>query len=607
MTIIILIITFFLPLIQSQAEFLQRYDGMISVSMGKTYLEKGILTLQYDLKPPSDLVTLLCNLNDRILKTRLMILEYKNNKTDATPDKGMLQMLQNVNKKLVSVFKSNYLINNIPDCNATLSEDIRKGRFERGLINAGGDLLKFLFGTAVEDDVQDFQDKTRTLTRQVQLIIDENSRHLIEINRNFDDLKAAHRAQAEEFYHLKFDSFLLRANAVIEETKTTLVLIDTVISSAIQQVVHPTLIPFNDFKKVVQEGITSLRLSPLLPLEFKYYYQYLALSTVKYEGKSFSLRINIPYSDTVVYDTYLAHPFPNIRHKAYYLEIDNTPIIVAKSAHHHFYLSLLEYEQCRHANDFTLCQKRNKKTLTESCVLNLLRNATNMCSYKKRPMDMVSKDPVVVTFEGNSLVNFGNNNTRASIDCPTASKTVITADIIYVPSVCSLISDKLTLFPKNSQTYHKILKIPITNNFLNLPSIEHDLKLENSSISLINLVDNEEKFIDLKFKYDSHLVIHYVVYALLAIAAIGIVSFHFYKKRLRRIKHDRICQIMRQSRRETREGQDLFRASVLNTPATGRRSRANTPPVYARTVRLQDTMESLPAVPETATQETGTL
>ena len=472
---------------QAQVDFLKTYDGMVTLNMGKTYLEKGTLSLMYDLNPPTDLVRLLCHLKGRIQRTSKMVTTWQANKTDSPVSEEVMQkMLQDLDRKLIGIFDSNYLTKRTEDCdNATLSDDNFIYRHERGLINLGGDLLKFLFGTVVEDDVKDFQDTTRTLSRQVKLVMMENSQHLRELNENFKSLEVAHQTQTKKLFYIDFESFIAHANSVLEETKTSMILVDTIVSSAILNVVHPTLLPFKDFKNIITEGITSLRLSPLLPLTFDRYYQYLALCSINYKGNSFSVRVNIPFSDDVSYEAFLAYPFPNIRHKDYYLEIDTNPTIIARSAHHYFQMSLLEFDQCKHANALTLCYTRDKKTLTASCLLNLIRESEiNLCRYKKRSRDTVSDDPIIVTFEGNSLINFGNNNTKASIACPGKQKTIMTTDIIYVPSPCSLISNKLTLLPKKTHHYNRVLKIPITNTYLNLPSQEYDLGLNTSNFTV---------------------------------------------------------------------------------------------------------------------------
>ena len=592
----------------SHPNFLKPYNGMVAIDMGDTFIEKGTLTLNYDLSPPPELVSLLCTLRMHILDTSFLSVTWpqKIDLGEHPTSQNHMQLLDSLAKKIKGIFSSNYLFRDQEDaCNITTPVRLTR-RSKRGLINLGGDLLKFLFGTVVEDDIKDFQDKTRTLSRNVQLVMDETKRHIKQINNNFDQLKRAHEKSDRELYYLHFDTFLLKANDVLEETKTSLILVDSVISSAIQHTTHPTILPFKDFKKIVEEGTTSLRLSPLLPLTFQYYYQYLALCSVHYIGNEFSIQINIPYSDDVKYETYLAQPFPNIRSKDYYLELDGDPSVIAKSTHHHFQLTLLEFEQCKHANSFTLCQTRNKKSLTESCLINLLQNSSNNnCQYIKRPQEMISNDPAIVTFEGNSIVNFGNNNTKASIACAAHQKTIIVADIIYVPNTCSLISDKLTILPKVAHNYKRLMKIPVTQTFFNLPSTSLD-RFKNTSITLETLsnnlhgLDSDENFI-----HAAHIISTYVLYFLIISLTISFVSFHMYRRRQRRIRHEHIARVISASRRNSGGVDDLIRTRtptpIPRSPSVGRRSRAPSPPLISSRNRNP---EVLPTLVENVCQET---
>ena len=460
--------------------FMKVHQGLVSIDAGTTYLEKGILRLKYNLAPPALLKTLLCGLQDQMMNTGVLLGNENFNSTDKRIKEMLPQRLDRVARKLVSIMNSNYFISSDLKCR------LKKPKFrlhpitnrldmraKRGLINIGGDLLKFVFGVAVEDDITKFEDQTKVLQQKVSLVLERAQHNILVLNKNFEDLKHAHNVLDEELFVLNVESFINFANSVLEEAKTSLLLVDTVITSAIQNVVHPTIIPFNEFLAIIKEGTRTLRLSPVLNPNFENYYRYLSLCGVDYLGSNYSLIVNIPFTNDIKYETKLVQPFPNIRNNQTYLEVDLEPIIFGRSSNNYFEIDMLSFGKCKRADNITLCNIRQVRTLENNCLVTILdSNDTSKCNFIEISSIKISNKPRIVELEGNILINFGNLETKVNIHCPSGRTTIVAPDIILIPNKCSLFSSKITIHSHVIKTLSKILKIPILSQYIDLSTIE---------------------------------------------------------------------------------------------------------------------------------------
>ncbi len=193
-------------------------------------------------------------------------------------------------------------------------------RPKRGLVDGLGHLSRYLFGTALDSDVQELRHKYTYLTNIAEAqnkAINLNCRHLARLDCKLQDVanytNTLHCAVNKVFKAL--DSLytfgvLEQALAALETGVTSIL---TTNNQIIQNLVEASrgrvtsnLFPFQDLRHVLHVGKRDHKLTPLFDLPLMHHYYPLLTSIVT----SDAIVIHVPFKSEPVFEVYTLEPFP---------------------------------------------------------------------------------------------------------------------------------------------------------------------------------------------------------------------------------------------------------------------------------------------------------
>ena len=473
--------------------------GAISIQLPDTLLVKGILTLNYDLSPPIKLTSLLCELHDSLDHiTRTFLDPDFNNNTGSDSNLTDNRVLDNslltydflTRAKILSQQFSSLNQMNYFNSHSCSSLQTTRRRRRRGLINAGGQLLKFLFGVTTENDLDNVKSDTRKLAKSVSIILEEDNANIKIINENFDHIKGSLSNMNWDLLKLNLYVHLSRIEQAIDELRLHAILVDNALAMAADNDLHPSLLPFAKFKDIASQSARDLKLFPFFETTFENYYHYIKLCECKVSG-TFAITVDIPFTDAIIYRSYVLVPFPNSLHmtdkdnktsKYVKLADDETTYFISSTSYFSFSPFAVD-NYCKDSYHLRACFNTLVRRIDDSCGINLIMNNESFtCNYTAINPTAIIPKPIILKISSFVLINFGKPRTSVTVKCTNNSRTFISSDILIISHSCDLLTDLIQIVGKAQRVgaYH-------LDTNLEIESVTMNAMPAPSAINLVHL------------------------------------------------------------------------------------------------------------------------
>ena len=475
---------------------LSQHVGAISIQLPDTLLVKGILTLNYDLSPPIKLTSLLCELHDSLDHiTRTFLDPGFNNNTSSDSNLTDNRILDNslltydfltraktLSQQFSSLNQMNYF--NSHSCS---SLQTARRRRRRGLINAGGQLLKFLFGVTTEDEINEVKSNTRKLAKSVSVILEEDNINIKIINENFNHIKGSLHNTNWNLLRLNIYVHLNRIEQAISELRLHAILVDNALAMAADNDLHPSLLPFAKFKDIASQAARDLKLFPFFETTFENYYHYIKLCECKVSG-TFAITVDIPFTDAIIYRSYVLVPFPNSLHmndndnktsKYVKLADDETTYFISSTSYFSF-SPLAVDNYCKNSYHLRACYNTHIRRIDDSCGINLIMNNESFtCNYTTISPTTITPKPIILKISSLVIINFGKPRTSVTVKCTNNSRTFIANDILIISHSCDLLTDLIQIVGKAQRVgaYHLDTNLGIESITMNAMSAPSEINL----------------------------------------------------------------------------------------------------------------------------------
>ena len=293
--------------------------GSIVESIGTLQFIRGKLVVDVDLDPPPELVKklteyekMLGNLQEE-LQQHLLAYLVKNRKKNTKP-------IEHINERLN--LKIDMTLRDITYLKKT--NWMRNRRGKRGLIDAGGELLKGIFGTATDKEVQVIKKEIQFFTgREAMMergyrgvLTDINENHNI-ITKIEDSLRVimGRQMKIQTLFILNEVTVLLEeVNTLISELMRAYHLIEEVSHRKYGKALNKNNFPFLKYsiaKEYDQEITEKYGLYSPIPLTVETFNEYLSEAVLLGRLRNTNtIRISLPYVAPNLYNIWKFHPFP---------------------------------------------------------------------------------------------------------------------------------------------------------------------------------------------------------------------------------------------------------------------------------------------------------
>ena len=400
-----------------------------------------------------------------------------------------------------------------------------KPRIKRGLINAGGYLLKGLFGTATASDVNDLADRIENLEfnlesrgRMYNIQLDNLNaitNHVNTLQNLFRQSDVQLRAIAVQQIQLlkvtELMQFVDNIYIASQELKTNFDNLLNAVSLGERGIVTPHLLPLHKLLEVINHAKENWHLSPLLPVaRTGDLYGYLDIHV-----NIFNFIILIPFASDFALQIYNIHPFPfYLNNTVVTLDVPKKHLLLSQAIQFHTYLDEKEWLSCeKHLDHLYICPAYSMKLVPNDenwCPASLVMNDSypTSCGYVDAP-----KEPIFHAHIGHVHHLFFKDWSPISITCEINGKTVPSQKQVRghvsVPDRCAIVTPKLSIRPSKFHFSENLTLDWVDNLFPTLPNFtfnysHFDIKpLHLDTIELINATMDEVHYIKYLHPYVS--------------------------------------------------------------------------------------------------------
>ncbi len=421
-------------------------------------------------------------------------------------------------------------------------------RPKRGLVDGLGHLSRYLFGTALDSDVQELRSKYTYLTNIAEAqnkAINLNCRHLARLDRKLQEVanysNKLHCAvnkvfkSVDNLYTIEvLEQALAALETGVNSILTTNALIIQNLVDASRGRVTSNLLPFQDLHHVLQVGTLDHQLTPLFDLPLLHHYYPLLTSLVT----SDAIVIHVPFKSEPVFEVYRLEPFPLLVNGST-MTLDMPPSVVLLSLELSLYAvgSPSDFQACKteHQSLF-FCAASLFAFLPLSdgvCEVALIQpNATmalSLCPYKR----LVPRPVYHTHFEGFVYFLF-RQTTVVSVVCPEGRTYKSVTGHLAIHVACFLRSPLLSTYPERlHEGFLANLSLPIYNldgllhlnvsHFAFVTNTLQELSFSNESHFESALLDHLPTYLSPVVHYPS-LVIPLIIFVLILIPLICLVK-----------------------------------------------------------------------------------
>ena len=340
-------------------------------------------------------------------------------------------------------------------------------RTKRGLIDGIGKLSRMLFGTAMNEDVEDLRDRYNQLlavARANNKAINLNCRNIVRLEKQIralavftNNLTTSINGLFKRLDAMDERSVVSHSLAVVENLVTSL--LDTnqkitrnIVDAAMGRVTT-SLFPIKDFRHTLEVGRTVYKLSPLFDEHNIHHYYPLVESVLT----SDAIVIHVPFKSQDVFELYQVEPFPfSLNNSVMVLDSHSSIVLVKDDFSVYATSQLSTLDSCRSEYEsLYFCPASLFAFLPTSgdgvCEVVLTRGnasaALTLCPYKQ----LVPKVMFHKSFHGHHYFFF-TKQVYVSVACPNGSSYEMVSGHFAVLTVCTLSSDHFNTFPEK---YHQ--------------------------------------------------------------------------------------------------------------------------------------------------------
>ena len=336
-------------------------------------------------------------------------------------------------------------------------------RTKRGLINGIGKISQFLFGTAMNEDVEDLKGKYNQLlsiAKSNHKAINLNCRNIERLEKQVTDLASYANllGQSMNVMLAKLNSayeysVIGHALSALESVVTSL--LDTnhritrnIVDAAMGRVTT-SLFPEKDFKRILEIGSTVYSLSPLFDESMIHHYYPLVESVLTSEA----IVIHVPFKSQDIFELYRLEPFPfAVNNVVMILDAESSLVLVKDDFSVYATNKFSTLSECRSEyRNLYFCPASLFAFLPVkgggSCEVVLTKKdasaALSLCPYKQ----LVPKVMFHNSFQGHHYFYF-TEPLYVSVACPNGSAYQEVSGHFAVLTVCSLKSESFHVFPE---------------------------------------------------------------------------------------------------------------------------------------------------------------
>lgn len=440
----------------------------------------------------------------------------------------------------------------------------RSGRKRRGLIDAGGHVLNFLFGTATDTEVNKLNEQLRTehdsvqtLSRKVEISLDRTNQNLKNIATYVTELKEAlvHH-QKQMLWALLLES-LNSLETLIRDVHTQSILVDTITTLAASGKVHPGLLRYEVFKDLLEGTAKILKLHPIFSLDRENYRNYLKITKIHLLELPFAVQLEIPLFNGETLTTYRLHSFPTMKNnksELIELAVISDLILIGTTEYSEYMI-----EDCFYPPGLVVCPTTRPtfNILYSRCSLQLIKNDQPLaCHFNVlNPL----RETLIRKVDSMWFVNLAQAN-KGKVICNGSEPTYqMYEELLLIPESCSYYSDQFTVIhpPTVTKTLgflHNIER-PLSFTHLSIPQIgelvfdrtnriltQDMAKLERNLTTLSELTIPLQQILT----DDTQLIFQWLLLALIMAIIIGVLII-----RIRRWMKRQERRILRETRSRT--------------------------------------------------------
>ena len=338
-------------------------------------------------------------------------------------------------------------------------------RMKSGLIDGIGKLSRMLFGTAMNEDVEDLRDKYNqllTIAKANNKAISLNCRNIARIERQITELASytqllgdSMRKMLSQLNALYEFTIVGNALSALESVVTTLLdtnhrITQNIVDAAMGRVTT-SLFPEKDFKRVLEIGRTVYKLTPVFDEVMIHHYYPLVESVLTSEA----IVIHVPFKSEDVFQLYRLEPFPfAINNSVMILDAESSLVLVKDDFSVYATNQFSTLSECRSEyRNLYFCPASLFAFLPVkgggSCEVVLTKGdasaALSLCPYKQ----LVPKTMFHSSFQSHHYFYF-TEPLYVSVVCPNGSTYQEVSGHFAVLTVCALKSEHFHVFPEKS-------------------------------------------------------------------------------------------------------------------------------------------------------------
>lgn len=297
--------------------------GALSAHLGRVSLVEDVLWVQY---PFTALVEIPGTLRTITEQVTGVVLQMDIN----APEDGLLRLMHDRIKYLndtLTLALENYAALSFPN------------RTKRGLIDGIGQLSRMLFGTAMDEDVEELRDRYNrlaSLAATQHKTIRMNSFHISRLEHAVQDIASYSRTLGSSInelwtgmanmYQMELVLQTLPAleSAVNSILHTNALVIQNVVDADCGRVTS-SLFPVRDLQKALKIGVENHQLTPLFDMHAIHHYYPLLESFLTSEA----IVIHVPFRSKDVFEVYQLEPFPfSVNNSVMVLDLPATVVLI---------------------------------------------------------------------------------------------------------------------------------------------------------------------------------------------------------------------------------------------------------------------------------------
>ena len=414
--------------------------GGIIKKESKTIVPTAYVKINMDLRSPREIKLIFCQIENHLKAYYRQInpLDISHNQAS-----GVINKIEWLNQKVEFMMGLPWINVNKSECNKYVANFKNLDRNRRGLINIGGRLMNFVFGTATESQVRRLRQESNQYMEMANYQIEIHRQQLVEIRRDIIDITTLGLKNAVKGVLRDVQIRLNHLNNYINEILDTSHKIDTAMNMASLKIFQSNIMDRLKFSAVINEASRKLKVHPIIEINNEESFKdYLLISNTKIISQSYQIQLEVPLYDGTKYEAYEIQPFPTVLNGNLRFELKDIPEVVILST-----TSVREYPHktdCKRTNELLVCPLLVPTTTNreENCPFQLINNLTlTSCKFNE-----IAGDTPIYKYLLNTWFLSAPKGISGQLSCQNKTYNYETySGTLVIPPTCSLHSQELIL------------------------------------------------------------------------------------------------------------------------------------------------------------------